>query len=174
MARNMRGMQVLAEVKTLLQSYQWARMDVHGRLLTPAGPSAQVKHTQRAPGVAERLQKGEAAYKWLAASLDAIELDFGKPGRNGVLSVLKQFQTLQLRVEQLRAAEVEKDWLSNERAAGSTLQGLDEQWELVMVRLAQLEAFVFGSADSTDPVGMAMVKTVGELESAINNAPPQP
>ncbi len=77
MTRNARGAQILAEAQTLYDSFRWARMDIHGRLVPIAGSSLQTAHDSRAPGVAERLEKGEASYKWLAASLDAIGSEFG-------------------------------------------------------------------------------------------------
>lgn len=174
MTRTARGNQILTEAQTLFDSFRWARMDIHGRLLPIAGSPLQAADDRRAPGLAERLNKGEASYKWLSASLDAIGVEFGEVSRDAVLSVLRQFQTLQLKVEQLRAAEVEKEWLSQQRGSGSDLPGLDDQWDRVAEQLSKLDAYIFGAGDRADSVGLTMTRAIGDLEMAIKSPSPNP
>lgn len=171
MTRNARAAQILAEVQTLFNSFQWARMDIHGRLLPIADSPLQAADGRRAPGVAERLEQGEASYKWLASSLDAIGAEFGKDARDGVLSVLKLFQTLQLKVEQLRAAELEKEWLSKRRSSGNELSGFEDRWDVVAEQLSKLDAYIFGAGDRSDSVGSAMAHAVSDLKAAVQANP---
>ncbi len=85
--------------------------------------------------------------------------------------MLKLFQTLQLKVEQLRAAELEKEWLSKQRASGNENSGFEDRWDVVAEQLSKLDAYIFGAGDRADSVGSAMVQAVSDLDMAIRNPP---